>query len=66
VLNQNSVNTKTQVMHTSDRPIPGLYACGEIVGGLFYINYPDGPGMTQGSAFGRIAGREAACLSLGE
>ncbi|MEE9533306.1 MAG: FAD-dependent tricarballylate dehydrogenase TcuA [Acidimicrobiia bacterium] len=60
------VNTKTQVMHTSDRPIPGLYACGEMVGGLFYVNYPGGSGMTQGSAFGRIAGSEAARRALGE
>jgi tricarballylate dehydrogenase len=40
-------------------PIPGLYACGELVGGLFYHNYPGGTGLTSGSVFGRIAGTAA-------
>ena len=26
------------------QPIPGLYAAGELVGGLFYFNYPGGTG----------------------
>ncbi|GBD10515.1 Fumarate reductase flavoprotein subunit [bacterium HR23] len=59
------INPKAQVIHTSDRPIPGLYACGEIVGGLWYFNYPGGSGMTAGATFGRIAGREAAREALG-
>lgn len=54
------INTKAQVIHTSDRPIPGLYACGEMVGGLWYFNYAGGSGLMAGSVFGRIAGREAA------
>lgn len=48
------------VIDTDERPIPGLYACGELVGGLFYFNYPGGSGLTSGSVFGRIAGRHAA------
>jgi tricarballylate dehydrogenase len=60
------INTKTEVLHTTNRPIPGLYACGEMVGGIFYVGYAGGSGMTQGSAFGRIAGQEAARRSLGE
>ncbi|MBL8838867.1 MAG: FAD-dependent tricarballylate dehydrogenase TcuA [Alphaproteobacteria bacterium] len=40
-------------------PIPGLYAAGELVGGLFYFNYPGGTGLTSGSVFGRIAGTAA-------
>jgi tricarballylate dehydrogenase len=60
------INAKTQVLHTTNRPIPGLYACGEMVGGIFYVGYAGGSGMTQGSAFGRIAGNEAARRSLGE
>ena len=40
--------------------IPGLFAAGELVGGLFYFNYPGGTGLTNGSVFGRIAGRSAA------
>ena len=54
------VNTDTQVIDTDERPIPGLYAAGELVGGLFYFNYPGGTGLTSGSVFGRIAGTNAA------
>ncbi len=42
------------------RPIPGLYAAGELVGGLFYFNYPGGTGLMSGAVFGRIAGAAAA------
>jgi tricarballylate dehydrogenase len=41
-------------------PIEGLYGAGELVGGLFYFNYPGGTGLTSGAVFGRIAGRGAA------
>jgi tricarballylate dehydrogenase len=54
------VNTDTQVIDTDERPIPGLYAAGELVGGLFYFNYPGGTGLTSGSVLGRIAGASAA------
>ena len=40
--------------------VPGLYACGEMVGGLFHINYPGGSGLMSGAVFGRIAGAAAA------
>jgi tricarballylate dehydrogenase len=54
------VNAETQVLDTDEQPIPGLYAAGELVGGLFYFNYPGGTGLTSGSVFGRIAGANAA------
>jgi tricarballylate dehydrogenase len=54
------VNEKTQVMGTDWRPLKGLYACGEMIGGLFYDNYPAGTGLVSGATFGRIAGRNAA------
>jgi tricarballylate dehydrogenase len=38
------------------RPIPGLFAAGELVGGLFYDNYAGGSGLMAGAVFGRIAG----------
>src|SRR5437773_2625562 len=55
-----------QVVDTEQRPIPGLFAAGELVGGLFYHNYPGGAGLMAGAVFGRIAGRSAAahCRSL--
>lgn len=40
--------------------IPGLYVVGEMLGGLFYSNYPGGSGLTSGAVFGRRAGRAAA------
>lgn len=54
------VDTDAHVLDTDMRPIPGLFAAGEAVGGIFYFNYPGGSGLTSGSVFGRIAGRRAA------
>ena len=54
------VNERAQVLSTSWEPIPGLYACGEMVGGLFYMTYPGGSGLTSGAVFGRLAGAHAA------
>jgi tricarballylate dehydrogenase len=54
------INDKAQVIGTDWRPIKGLYTCGEMVGGLFYDNYPAGTGLVSGATFGRIAGRNAA------
>jgi tricarballylate dehydrogenase len=48
-----------EVEDTAGHPIPGLYAAGELVGGLFYHNYPGGTGLTSGAVFGRIAGAAA-------
>jgi tricarballylate dehydrogenase len=53
-------NEKAQVFDTSDRPIKGLYAIGEIAGGFFYHNYLGGSGLIRGAVMGRIAGAEAA------
>src|SRR5205085_10704716 len=49
-----------EVLDNEGRTIAGLYAAGELVGGLFYNNYPGGAGLMAGSVFGRIAGRSAA------
>jgi tricarballylate dehydrogenase len=54
------VTREAQVMDLDYRAIAGLYAAGEMVGGLFYFNYPGGTGLTSGSVFGRIAGTAAA------
>ena len=53
------VSQAAEVLDTGQRPIPGLYAAGELVGGLFYFNYPGGTGLMSGSVFGRIAGTTA-------
>jgi tricarballylate dehydrogenase len=49
-----------RVIDCEQRAIPGLYAAGELVGGLFYHNYPGGAGLMAGAVFGRVAGRSAA------
>lgn len=51
---------RAEVLDDDGSPIPGLYAAGELVGGLFYGNYPGGAGLTAGAVFGRIAGEAAA------
>jgi tricarballylate dehydrogenase len=54
------INTDANVLDTDMEPIPGLFAAGELVGGIFYFNYPGGSGLTNGSVFGKIAGASAA------
>src|SRR5580698_7935076 len=54
------IDENTRVLDIEDSPLPGLYAAGELVGGLYYFNYPGSTGLVAGAVFGRIAGREAA------
>jgi len=54
-----------QVLDLGYDPIPGLYAAGEMVGGIFYFNYPAGTGLVSGLVFGRIAGSGAAAAVKG-
>jgi tricarballylate dehydrogenase len=53
------INNQAQVLDLVDRPIPGLFAAGELVGGIFYQNYPGGTGLLNGAVFGRLAGQSA-------
>ena len=53
------IDTRGQVVTNGQEPIPGLYAAGEMVGGLFYYNYPGGSGLSAGMVFGRLAGSSA-------
>lgn len=55
-----AIDESARVLGTDWRPMPGLYTCGEMVGGLFHFNYPGGTGLVSGAVFGRIAGRSAA------
>lgn len=50
------------VSRAADR-MPGLFAAGEMIGGIFYHNYPGGAGLTSGTVFGRRAGRAAAAFA---
>jgi len=59
------IDTAARVIDTDGHPIPGLYAAGEMVGGIFYFNYPGGTGLTNGAVFGRIAGTTAGARARG-
>ena len=45
-----------RVLDEGGEAIPGLYVCGEMLGGLFSGNYPGGSGLAAGMVFGRRAG----------
>ncbi len=57
------IDTEANVLDIENLQIPGLYAAGELVGGLYYFNYPGSTGLMAGSVFGRIAGRGAASFA---
>ncbi len=59
------IDTDANVIDTEGAPIPGLFAAGEMVGGIFYFNYPGGTGLMNGAVFGRIAGTSAGRLARG-
>ncbi|MEW9670527.1 FAD-dependent tricarballylate dehydrogenase TcuA [Ammoniphilus sp. 3BR4] len=58
------INEQCEVQNTADLSIPGLYAAGELVGGLFFFNYPGGTGLMAGSVFGKTAGEQAAKFAM--
>lgn len=54
------INTDTQVINTDGQIIPGLYAAGEVCGGIHAGNRLGGNAITDVIVFGRIAGANAA------
>lgn len=52
-------DTHGRVCDQQGQVIPGLFAAGEMLGGLFSQNYPGGSGLTAGMVFGRRAGIKA-------
>ena len=59
------IDSDARVLSAEGPPIAGLYATGEMVGGLYYVNYPGGAGLMSGSVFGRIGGANAAAFAAG-
>jgi tricarballylate dehydrogenase len=53
------VDAAARVLDAEGAVIPGLFAAGEMVGGLFYFNYPGGSGLVSAAVFGRLAGRSS-------
>ncbi|MEM9620599.1 MAG: FAD-dependent tricarballylate dehydrogenase TcuA [Pseudomonadota bacterium] len=58
------VDASARMQMRNDQPSSNLFAAGEIMAGnILGQGYCAGTGMTIGGVFGRIAGREAACLN---
>ncbi|MCG7344955.1 FAD-dependent tricarballylate dehydrogenase TcuA [Sporosarcina sp. ACRSL] len=49
-----------EVLRENGEKIEGLFAAGEMIGGIFYENYPGGSGLMSGAVFGKLAGKSAA------
>lgn len=58
-------DTETRVIDTAGKPIPGLYAAGEVTGGLHGGNRLGGNAVADIMIFGRQAGAQSAALALG-
>src|SRR5262249_12542618 len=57
------ISTKGEGEDPYGRTSPGLYAAGEMVGGLFFHNYASGTGLMSGATFGRLAGHSASAFA---
>lgn len=58
------VDTEGRVLDQQSEPIEGLFAAGEMIGGIFYRNYPGGSGLMSGSVYGKLAGNSASQFVL--
>ena len=55
-----TINTNTEVLDTNGNVIPGLFAAGEITGGVHGANRLGGNAVADFTVFGRIAGQAAS------
>ena len=53
------INGDGQVLNAEKQPIPGLYAIGNAIGGLFYDDYIVGSQLTAAVIWGRLAAQHA-------
>ncbi|MDR3764766.1 MAG: flavocytochrome c [Acidobacteriota bacterium] len=56
------INVNTEVLDLDGKVIPGLFAAGEVTGGIHGTNRAGGNSLAAISVFGRIAGKNAAGL----
>ena len=54
------IDSNTQVLNTEGAVIPGLFAAGEVTGGVHGANRLGGNAVADFVVFGRIAGEQAA------
>lgn len=57
------INTNAEVLAKNGRPIKGLYAAGEVTGGVHGANRIGGNAVTDITVYGKIAGENAAIYS---
>ena len=57
------INTNAEVLGKNGRPIKGLYAAGEVTGGMHGANRIGGNAVADITVFGKIAGENAATYS---
>lgn len=55
-----TINTKAEVLKEDGTPIEGLYAAGEVTGGVHGVNRLGSVAMADITVYGRVAGEEAA------
>lgn len=58
------INNKLQVLHQDDTPIQGLYACGELAGGVHGHNRLGGSSLLACVVYGKLAGDQASSYLL--
>lgn len=61
-----AITTESEVLDIQSRPIPGLYAAGEVTGGVHGFNRLGGNAVADTVVFGRRAGEHAAKYALGK
>ena len=54
------INVNTEVLDTEGNVIPGLYACGEVTGGIHGSNRLGGNAIADCMTYGKLAGQNAA------
>mmetsp|Transcript_1622 Transcript_1622/g.3517 ORF Transcript_1622/g.3517 Transcript_1622/m.3517 type:complete len:601 (-) Transcript_1622:207-2009(-) len=60
-----TISAKSEVVNPKEKVIPGLYAAGEVAGGVHGNNRLGGSSLLDCVAFGRVAGRACAEYMLG-
>jgi len=60
------INTDAQVIDLDGRPIPHLFAAGEVCGGIHGASRLGSCALTECIVFGRIAGQQAAAVNRNE
>ena len=58
------INSRAQVINLQNKAIPRLYAAGEVCGGIHGASRLGSCALTECLVFGRIAGKQAASLTL--